>query len=126
MAAHNDLGRKGETWAKNFLLGRGYVILETNWRFSRAEVDIIARESDCTLVFVEVRTRSSDFYGPPEDSVSLAKQQLLAEAAAAYMRSIQHDWTIRFDLIAIVAPPYHTYRLRHLKDAFFPPLKTSR
>ncbi len=117
MAKHLNIGKKGEEVAMNYLESLGYKILETNWRFSRAEVDIIAMDKEI-MVFVEVKTRSYDAFGQPEEFVSRAKEQLLMDAASVYMEQAKHDWEIRFDIISIISRAnYH--ELKHFKDAFF-------
>ena len=74
MASHNDLGSKGEDLAKQHLEVAGYEILDENWRFGKAEVDLIAY-LDKTIIFVEVKTRSGNAFGEPEDFVDAAKQK---------------------------------------------------
>jgi len=124
MSTHIDIGKKGEEIAKSFLEKQGYHIQATNWRYSKAEIDIIAFEGDL-LVFVEVKTRSSDFFGPPEDFVDDKKKKLLSLAAAAYMAKTNHQWSIRFDIISILLAGEKVYKVQHFKDAFFPGLHIS-
>ena len=119
MADHLDLGAWGEELAEKFLTQKGFEILETNWRHRRAEVDIIAREGEI-LVFVEVKTRSSDHFGPPEAFVTRQKEQLLVRAAHAYMQKSGHDWEIRFDIVSILRAGPEDYQIEHLPDAFWP------
>lgn len=118
MSQHLKTGEKGEDLAKLFLLKKGYSILELNWRFSRAEVDIIAKDKDI-LVFVEVKTRSTAIFGDPALAVNAKKQQLLTDAASAYMDQIGHEWEIRFDIISVILRQ-DEYDLQHFQDAFFP------
>jgi putative endonuclease len=121
MATHLQLGQEGESMARKHLESNGYQIMESNWRHSRAEVDLIAMDGE-VLVFVEVKTRTNLSFGRPETFVTAKKEAFLAEAAAAYMDLIQHDWEIRFDIIAVTCRDGE-YELRHFKDAFFPGLK---
>ena len=79
-------GDWGEEYARRFLEGRGYSILETNYRGKYGEIDLIAREGEC-LVFVEVKSRRTGAFGRPEESVTEAKQQKLVQAALEYMQS---------------------------------------
>lgn len=117
MGKHLETGRKGEEIARNYLESRGYIILETNWRFSRAEIDIICKDGEI-LVFVEVKTRSYDSFGQPEEFVSKSKEKLMMDAATVYMHQVNHEWEIRFDIISIITKgSYH--ELKHYKDAFF-------
>jgi putative endonuclease len=118
MSKHINLGALGEKIGRDYLLGKGYTILEQNWRYSRAEIDIIAKEGE-VLVFVEVKTRSTALFGEPALAVTPKKQALLVDAASAYMERIQHEWEIRFDIISIVMTD-KDHDLEHYKDAFFP------
>ena len=122
MARHNDIGKLGESIASNYLLDEGYQLLETNWRFRRAEIDLIAKDGDI-LVFIEVKTRSSAAFGEPEEFVTPEKENLIAAAASAYMEAINHDWEIRFDIISILLKSEQSYSIKHLEDAFFPGLE---
>jgi putative endonuclease len=121
MAKHNDLGDKGEVIASQHLEQSGYTILETNWRYRRAEVDIIAMDGP-VLVFIEVKTRSSDAHGKPEEFITSRKEHLITAAAHAYIDHIDHDWEVRFDFISILYRAATDYDLEHFKDAFFPGL----
>ena len=118
MARHNDLGIKGEIISLEYLEWKGYTILEINWRFKHCEVDIIAKYNN-TLVFAEVKTRSTDFFGEPEVAVDNEKKKKLAEAATEYIERNNIEMDMRFDIISIVMkdgkPDIH-----HFEDAFFP------
>ncbi len=118
MAAHNDLGKRGEDLALAFLELKGYEMVERNWRYRRAEIDIIAR-LDEKLIFIEVKTRSSEAFGAPEEFVSSRKQDLVARAAGAYILKVNHDWLIRYDVVAVLLLPDGTHRIEHFEDAFF-------
>lgn len=123
MTTHQKTGKWGEQKALYHLRQHHYEILETNWRHKRAEVDIIARK-DGILVFIEVKTRTNLSFGEPHDFVDQLKEDLMVDAAAAYMEKICHHWEIRFDIISITIPNEHTYKLRHIEDAFFPEVMT--
>ena len=116
MATHNDLGEKGENLAVEFLQKKGYQILDRNWRFKKAEVDIIAQKEDI-LVIVEVKTRTSNYFGNPQDFINQKKVQLLVEAANEYVISKDLDVEVRFDIIAILKNKQE-FDLEHLEDAF--------
>ncbi len=118
MALHNDIGKKGEDIARNFLKSLSYDILETNWRYKRAEIDIIAKEKD-VLVFVEVKSSAAKPVYEPEVTVNRRKKELLIDAASQYMIKIDHQWEIRFDIIGISFLPHQSYQIRHYKDAYF-------
>lgn len=120
MATHLDTGKIGEKLALEYLEKKGWRIAERNWRAGRGEIDIIAWAAENLLVFVEVKTRSSDDFGGPEDAVGSKKQNLLARTAGAYMESIGYEWIIRFDIIAILFHHGKLLEIRHIEDAFFP------
>lgn len=118
MAQHYELGIRGEAIAKGFLLSKGYVILETNWRFNKLEVDIIADNGE-TLVFVEVKTRSSNNFGKPEEAVDFDKKMNLINAAEAYLNFLHAEMEVRFDILAIILNE-DTTEINHIEDAFYP------
>ena len=122
MARHKEVGKIGEELARRYLEEQGFRILETNWRYRRAEIDLIAMDG-AVLVFVEVKTRGSDAFGKPEEFVTSHKEKLIVDAAIAYMESIGHDWELRFDIIAILYRNDNDYQLEHFPDAFFPGLE---
>ena len=117
MAEHNDLGKLGEELSVEFLQKKGYDILETNWTFQKAEIDIIAQKENI-LVVVEVKTRSSINFGSPQDFVKPAKIQLLVKAVNEYVISNDLDLEIRFDIIAI-SKEGKKFNIEHLEDAFY-------
>ena len=117
MAEHNELGKFGEELAVEFLQQNGYDILETNWTFQKAEIDIIAQK-DSTLAVIEVKTRSSIDFGLPQDFVKPKKIQLLVKAVNEYIVSNDLDVDVRFDIIAIYKED-NTYKLEHFEDAFY-------
>lgn len=121
MAKHLETGKQGEEIAVAYLLQQGFEVLETNWRHKRLEVDIIAREGR-VLVFAEVKTRSYDYFGKPEDFVTPAKEKRLAEAAAAYMEQHGYDWVMRFDVVSVLRQKDGSFSVDLIKDAFFPGL----
>jgi putative endonuclease len=97
------LGRAGESMARQHLQKQGYRILEQNYRTRLGEIDLIARHRD-TLVFVEVKTRSSDRYGGPRFAVPPAKQKKLSTLALGYLKKTrQMDCKARFDVVLIQA-----------------------
>ncbi len=114
-------GKLGEDIACRHLQKKGYRILARNWRRRRAEIDIIAKDGDA-LVFIEVKTRSSDFYGKPSAFFSPKQASLISMAASLYMEEINYDWEVRFDLVSILLDPQGNYQLEHIEDAYFPGL----
>jgi len=117
MAKHNELGELGEDLAVEELEKNGYEIVERNWRFKKAEIDIIARKNE-VLAIVEVKTRSSDYFGDPQDFVKPKKIKMLVEAVNEYVVSKYLDVEVRFDIIAIIINQ-NKLTIEHLEDAFF-------
>jgi putative endonuclease len=117
MAVHNELGKLGEGLAVEFLQKNGYAILETNWTFQKAEIDIIAQKNT-VLAIVEVKTRSSVDFGLPQDFVKPKKIQLLVRAVNEYVVSNDLDVETRFDIIAICKDG-EDYKIEHIEDAFY-------
>ncbi|MFD2161244.1 YraN family protein [Paradesertivirga mongoliensis] len=118
MAVHNILGQQGETIARKFLEENAYEILDENWCFGKAEVDLIAYR-DKRIVFVEVKTRTTTGFGQPEDFVNESKQILLQKAAEEYLYLMNFKGEIRFDIISILFGKNGEYKLKHIEDAFW-------
>ncbi len=117
-ANHLALGEKGEQLAADFLLKKGYVIAERNWRNVHEEIDIIALHNQ-TLVIAEVKTRSTSAFGEPEMAVTPLKQKKLARAAEVYLEKAGHKGEMRFDVISVILNGNET-RITHIEDAFYP------
>jgi len=117
MAQHNELGKKGEQLAVDFLQKNDYTIVERNYRFDKAEVDIIAQLKD-TLAIIEVKTRSTSDFGNPQDFVKPKQIQRLVKAVDEYVTVNDLDVEIRFDIIAIVKQG-KSYNIEHLENAFY-------
>lgn len=117
MAQHNELGKLGEEMAVALLQKNGYDILETNWIFQKAEIDIIAQKGN-VLSIVEVKTRSSTDFGLPQDFVKPKKIQLLVKAVNEYVIANDLEVEVRFDIIAI-SKVDNRFKIEHLQDAFF-------
>jgi putative endonuclease len=111
-----QLGQAAEDLATSHLKKQNFAIVARNYRYQRAEIDIIARK-DQLLVFVEVKARSNDRFGDPEAFVRGRQQALVRTAAEHYI--IIHDWNhaIRFDIIAVLKTNNHI-QLAHFEDAF--------
>lgn len=113
---HQLSGQKGEDLAAQFLEKKGYQIRERNFRYKRAEIDMIAQR-DNILVFVEVKARSSTTFGYPEDFVDKKKAALIISAADYYINDNNWEGMIRFDIISIMLHPQVT--IHHFEDAFY-------
>ncbi len=111
-----DFGKYGEDLAVNYLIRKGYQVLERNWRSGHKEIDIIALK-DNVLVAVEVKTRKTNSYGDPDLAVGVLKQKMLIWAADAYVRYKNLDVDIRFDVISIIINDKGEI-IDHLEDAF--------
>lgn len=118
MAKHNDLGKWGENQAMEFLQNLDYHILEVNWRWGKAEIDLIAQKGN-VIVFVEVKTRSTEAFGLPVDFVSDKKQEMMLEAAGIFLENNPHlgDVEARFDIVSIVKKGEKT-TIDHYPGAF--------
>lgn len=116
MGKNKELGQEGEQVAAEYLKKNGWHILESNYRYSRSEIDLIASKNDL-LVFVEVKARTNVKYGMPEDFVDEKKAENIIKGAEHYIREINWQGNIRFDIISIIKK--ETMDLRHIEDAFF-------
>lgn len=121
MARHNELGAWGEKVAREYLLTQGYAIGGENTRIGNYEIDFIAMKGD-RIVFVEVKTRSTDYVDPLE-AVDSRKRARLVRAADEYIRSMSIRLEPQFDIITVVGSP-EKYEIEHFPDAFFPPLRS--
>ena len=117
MSDNLELGRKGEELAANHLSGKGYKILERNWRRGRNEIDIIARDGNF-VVIVEVKTRESNAFGEPEMSVTREKQKALIRAANSYILYKDIHDEVRFDIVSIIIGKGKEV-INHIEDAFY-------
>ena len=117
MADHNDLGNLAEEMAAEFLIDLGYKILTRNYRFQKAEIDIIAvfnRE----IIIVEVKARSSDVFLEPQEAVTKRKIKLVVMAANEFMRAGNRTENVRFDIISVLPDDNGVLKIKHLVDAF--------
>ncbi len=121
MTGKHEIGKRGEEIASKHLTGKGYTILETNWQSNHQEIDIIARKND-TLVVVEVKSRSTKFFGTPESFVTKTKQRMLIKAANHYIAQHKLDMEVRFDIISILFKN-DQHLLNQIEDAFYPTVK---
>jgi putative endonuclease len=118
MATHNDLGNWGEQKASAFLLEKGFEIIEKNYRHRHAEIDLIVRK-DKMLIFVEVKTRTGNAFGMPEEFVNVTKARLIMAAAEHYIYDKDWCFDIRFDIVSILILPNGKTDIRHIQDAFW-------
>jgi putative endonuclease len=112
-----ELGKKGEEKALRFLKKKGYRIIDQNYVCKMGEMDIIAKEKD-TLVFVEVKTRTSTAFGLPQLAVTPFKQRQLSKVALYFLKEKKlEDIKARFDVVAILLPP-EKEQIELIRDAF--------
>lgn len=116
MAEHNELGEKGEQLAVDYLVQNNYKIIARNYRFLKAEIDIIVQKED-VLAAVEVKTRSTSDFGNPQDFINPKKIKLLVSAMDNFIIENDLEVEARFDIIAIVRQK-NAFQIEHLKDAF--------
>lgn len=117
MSESKKLGKKGEDVAVAFLEEKGYCIIARNWRYLKAEIDIIA-EIDSFLVFVEVKTRSSTDFGLPQEFLKNEQMRRLVKAADAFIEKFQRKEEARFDIVAISIKK-EKLEIQHIEQAFY-------
>jgi putative endonuclease len=116
MATHNELGKQGEEIATQYLIKKGYKVLETNWKSGKYEIDIIAQKCDF-LSIIEVKTRSNIDFGFPESFVNQKKMQNLIYAAHQYINDKGLDIGIRYEVIALTKTGSN-FQVEHFEEAF--------
>lgn len=119
MTSHNELGKRGEDLATEYLLEKGYKILNRNWRYSNSELDIIAQDG-ASLIVIEVKARSSNYFGYPEESVDEKKINFISRAVEEYISQIEWTSNVRFDIISILFSGNKVEELHHIIDAYSP------
>lgn len=117
MADHNELGKKAEDLAAEYLVKNGYKILVRNFRFKKNEIDIIA-EKDNKIVVVEVKARSTDFFILPQEAVTKSKIKAIVLAANHFMEEFNKKQEVRFDIISVLPDPDGQLEIEHIQDAF--------
>ncbi|MBE4950511.1 YraN family protein [Chryseobacterium culicis] len=117
MAHHNDFGKIAEDMAADYLKKNGYKILVRNFRFQKAEIDIIA-EKDNLIIIVEVKARSTDVFMLPQEAVTKTKIKSIVSAANHYLEEFNKDNEVRFDIISVLPDENKHLIIDHIKDAF--------
>jgi putative endonuclease len=114
----DELGKRGEDVAAEYLAGIGLVVLSRNWRCRGGEVDVVATDGQ-RLIVCEVKTRSGTGYGEPAEGVTAAKAARIRRVAAAWLRTHRVGWCeIRFDVLAVLCPAGGPVTVEHLQGAF--------
>lgn len=121
-----DIGDRGEEIAAGYLEDKGYTVIDRNYRYEKAEVDLVCFKPFATyerggeLVFVEVKTRSGTGFGRPEEAVTEAKKRRLLRVAEAYLYERKLDGSpCRFDVVSILLTPGREPRIEHFENAFW-------
>lgn len=115
---HLRRGALGERAAKKYLQQEGLKFLVANFRSKRGEIDLIFRDQDC-LVFVEVKTRSSEEWARPAAAVNARKKRLVSQTALDYLRLIKNPQVkIRFDIVEVLLDEGEVHEVRHLPNTF--------
>lgn len=116
---NKEIGSKGEAAAAAYLMTLGFFIQCRNFRAGRSEIDLIVSKGN-TLVFVEVKTRSSELSGYPEEAVNFKKETNIRKASCAYIHDQKYKGEIRYDIIAIIIDNESNVKsIFHIEDAFF-------
>lgn len=121
MAEHNDKGKLAEVYACDYLRKNNFFILERNWRWKKAEIDIIAHK-DNMIVFAEVKFRTSGLFGAPEEFVTDKKMTFVIQAANRYMEEKEINKEMRFDILSVTEDARLGLKINHFEDAFWPGL----
>lgn len=124
MAKHNDIGQWGESIARDYLVARGYAILDSNVHVGHKELDIVAIKGN-RIIFVEVKTRSDKFIDPA-GTIDSKKINRIVRAADSFIRSHKIPHEAQFDIIIIIGTPEGDHTIEHIPDAFMPPLRGAR
>lgn len=117
MADHNDFGKKAEEFAAEYLQKNGYKILVRNFRYQKAELDLVA-EKDSLIVVVEVKARSTDVFNLPQEAVNKRKIKLIVSAANYFMEEYNKNQEVRFDIISVLPDENKNLMIEHITDAF--------
>ncbi len=117
MAEHYDFGKEAELLACDFLKEKGYLILAQNYRYQKAEIDIIA-EYQNTIIIIEVKARSTDAFILPQEAVNKKKIKLIVMAADHFVQKINTEQEVRFDIISILPDEKNQLQITHIESAF--------
>ncbi len=118
MGGNKSVGARGEAIAEAYLRGKGFTILEKNYRGKTGEIDIVARDGD-SLVFVEVKARRNLAYGAPQLAVTPFKQRQISRTALTWLAHRKKpDAIARFDVVAILLPEGEVPQIEHIRNAF--------
>ncbi|SHE53814.1 YraN family protein [Chryseobacterium vrystaatense] len=117
MATHNDFGKIAEDLAAEYLQKKGYKVLTRNFRFQKAEIDIIA-EKENLIIIIEVKARSTDAFMLPQEAVTKTKIKSIVSAANHYLEEFNRNNEVRFDIISVLPDEMKKLTIDHITDAF--------
>jgi len=121
LSDRESLGRWGEKRCEKFLKNKGLKTLTRNFTCKTGEIDLVMVDSDRTIVFVEVKTRADETFGPPEQSVTYSKKDKLLRTARYFLATHEiEDRPYRLDVVAIVLGPRGSEEIRHYPNAVTP------
>ena len=118
MADHNDFGKLAEELAENFLVEKNYKILAKNYRYLKAEVDIIAQFEN-QIVIVEVKVRATDAFMLPQEAINKKKIRLIVSAANEFLETNNIELETRFDVISVLPSEKGKLEITHIENAFY-------
>lgn len=118
MADHNDFGKLAEELAENFLVEKNYEILAKNYRYLKAEIDIIAQFEN-QIVIVEVKARATDAFMLPQEAINKKKIRLIVSASNEFLETNNIDLETRFDVISVLPSEKGKLEITHIENAFY-------
>ena len=118
MADHNDFGKLAEELAESFLVEKNYKILVKNYRYLKAEVDIIAQFEN-QIVIVEVKARATDAFMLPQEAINKKKIRLIVSAANEFLETNNIELETRFDVIYVLPSEKGKLEITHIENAFY-------
>ena len=118
MADHNDFGKLAEELAENFLVEKNYKILAKNYRYLKAEIDIIAQFEN-QIVIVEVKARATDAFMLPQEAINKKKIRLIVSAANEFLETNNIELETRFDVISVLPNEKGKLEIKHIENAFY-------
>lgn len=117
MADHNEFGKLAEELAESFLKQKGYRILEKNYRYEKAEIDLIA-EFGSQIIIVEVKARATDAFMLPQEAINKKKIRLIVMAANHFIEENNIDKEARFDVLSVLPDALGKLEITHIENAF--------
>lgn len=117
MAEHTDFGKQAEQHAVEYLESKGYRIVAKNFRYQKAEIDIIA-EYENLLIIIEVKARANNLFIEPYEAVDKRKIKLIVSAADAFLRENPYESEVRFDIVSIIREEGNQLKIQHIENAF--------